>query len=993
MGRKKWKKKLIAVIMAAAVAVTALPVPGWQADMDSVEAAVTGSLRRVSVHDPSIVKDTDGTYYVFGSHIASAKSNDLTSWTQITRDYDDTVSNRLFGDLSSNLKEAFAWAGENDVDSASGAGFSVWAPDVIYNKDYVNEDGSKGAYMIYFCTSSTYCRSVIAYAVSDRIDGGYTFKGTLVYSGFTKESSKDGGSNIDKIWTDTNIDELMEEGRIDEGYNTEWGTGSSYNTDYAPNAIDPTIFTDENGKMWMTYGSWSGGIYLLEIDPATGDVIYPKSNGKTEDGRVIDKYFGYRIAGGHTISGEGPYIVYDKESGYYYLYVTYEGLCASEGYNMRLFRATDPTGPYVDEKGNSAVLDRAMDHSDIGIKVMGNYKFSSLSNGYRAPGHNSMLIDEDGQRYLIYHTRFADNEYYHEVRVHQQFINEQGWPVTAVFENRGDAISPEGYDSSEIVGTYEFINHGLQADGSSVKSPETVYLLADGTIYGDERGTWTQKDGSYYAALVIDGVTYSGVFFKQHDESADAKEVMTFTAIGTDNQTIWGVRTSSGIEEKTIGGTAATDFANITVQPVVSYTFDDASGMELAGEAYVENGVLRFATSSSSFSTTYAKIASLTDYDFSKGVTLTADIAVTNYASDWTPLFMLGDGRVGSSGTYAYHFTQGFSSIAESVNAGQVGYYGVDISEPYKWDYFSEESSRYQWYTVTVTITDSGMATYINGTKVQTGAGDYSAIMSVFANASNNYLGASYYSQDPDFAGYMDNVAIYNQVLTDEEIALLAGIKGSVQDKEDQTTQQTGTNGGATANNTNTTNTANNTADTAAPKIKAPAKGTKLKDSKTGATYKVTKAGVSGGTVAYVSPKNKKVTSVTVPATVKLNGITYKVTSISGNAWKGCSKLKTVKIGKNVTSIGAKAFYKCTALTKLTIPSKVKKIGKQAFYGDRKLKSITIRTKKLTKSKVGSKAFKGIHAKAVIKVPKTKKSAYTKILKAKGVTGKKQIIK
>ena len=72
----------------------------------------------------------------------------------------------------------------------------------------------------------------------------------------------------------------MEEGRIDPEPNAEWFAGNTaYNTDYAPNAIDPTIFTDAEGKMWMTYGSWSGGIYLLEIDPKTGDVIYPKSNG------------------------------------------------------------------------------------------------------------------------------------------------------------------------------------------------------------------------------------------------------------------------------------------------------------------------------------------------------------------------------------------------------------------------------------------------------------------------------------------------------------------------------------------------------------------------------------------------------------------------------------------------------------------------------------------------------------------------------------------
>ena len=78
-------------------------------------------------------------------------------------------------------------------------------------------------------------------------------------------------------------------------------------------------------------------------------------------------------------------------------------------------------------------------------------------------------------------------------------------------------------------------------------------------------------------------------------------------------------------------------------------------------------------------------------------------------------------------------------------------------------------------------------------------------------------------------------------------------------------------------------------------------------------------------------------------------------------------------------------------LAKITIPAKVKKIGKQAFYGCKKLKSITIKTKNLSNKKVGSKAFKGIYAKATIKIPKRKYASYKKILRAKGVSSKTKI--
>ncbi|MCM1296691.1 MAG: leucine-rich repeat domain-containing protein [Muribaculaceae bacterium] len=109
-----------------------------------------------------------------------------------------------------------------------------------------------------------------------------------------------------------------------------------------------------------------------------------------------------------------------------------------------------------------------------------------------------------------------------------------------------------------------------------------------------------------------------------------------------------------------------------------------------------------------------------------------------------------------------------------------------------------------------------------------------------------------------------------------------------------------------------------------------------------------------------------------------------KVTTIGKSAFAGCTKLKKVTLGTGLTTIGDSAFNKCTALTAVTIPSKVKKIGEQAFYGCKKLKSITIKTIKLKSSNVGANAFKGIYAKATVKVPKNKKAAYKKLIKSKG---------
>lgn len=89
-----------------------------------------------------------------------------------------------------------------------------------------------------------------------------------------------------------------------------------------------------------------------------------------------------------------------------------------------------------------------------------------------------------------------------------------------------------------------------------------------------------------------------------------------------------------------------------------------------------------------------------------------------------------------------------------------------------------------------------------------------------------------------------------------------------------------------------------------------------------------------------------------------------------------------------VTEIAAKAFKNNKTLKKIVIPSTVTKIGKAAFQNCKKLKNITIKTKKLKPKTVGAKAFKGIHARAVFKLPKKQRRVYKKVLLKKGATQK-----
>ncbi len=526
----KWRK-LSAALLAAAVSLCAV-----QLDTDSIGTAEAAGTR-VSVHDPSIIK-TNGTYYVFGSHIDAARSTDLVNWRTFTNGYAKT-NNVEFGNLSTNLAKAFAWAGE-DLGDCEG-GFAVWAPDVVYDPDFINSSGGRGAYLMYFCTSSTWNTSVIAFAQSQNVEGPYTFVDTLIYSGFTSNDTYATSStkNVNRKYTTTNIDELIASGEVT--YNNSWFNGTSYNFNVCPNAIDPTIYYDTDGKMYMVYGSWSGGIFTLEMDAATGKCIHP-TTGTTSDGRMVDSYFGTKLAGGYHKSGEGPFIEYNEDTGYYYLWETYGGLLSAGGYNMRVFRSASPTGPFLDPAGKSGIQTSSSNLDSTGLKVMGNYKFSTLNRAYMACGHNSVLRDDDGQWYLIYHARFDDGSEYHEVRVHSMWFNEAGWPVVAPFEYAKDTLAEGGYETSDIVGTYEYINHGTATDGNIINY-SSITLNSNGSISGAVTGTWTEAEDSAAATLVIGGQTYYGYFLAAQNESG--RKVMSFTAVGSNNQTVWGAKTDA----------------------------------------------------------------------------------------------------------------------------------------------------------------------------------------------------------------------------------------------------------------------------------------------------------------------------------------------------------------------------------------------------------------------------------------------------------------
>jgi arabinan endo-1,5-alpha-L-arabinosidase len=287
-----------------------------------------------------------------------------------------------------------------------------------------------------------------------------------------------------------------------------------------------------------------------------------------------DPYFGKKIAGGFYVSGEGSYIKHIGD--YYYLFVTYGFMLSAEngtdaqkkqgGYQMRVFRSTTPDGPYKDNRNQNAIFTGGAtnfgpkDNTHRGINIFGAYSdWGGMTKGEREQGHNSVINGEDGRSYLIYHTRFQDPviPQGHAVRVHQLFVNKDGWLVAAPFEYTGEEVksadiaTTQQVSTDKIPGTYQLLIHNYKLDHLTKKAamPVTVELTADKKITGDLTGTWAVTEGTSYMNLVIGGIAYRGVMVEQTLEQKTTKTIaftgLAYKSSGTDGVTVWAYQTAA----------------------------------------------------------------------------------------------------------------------------------------------------------------------------------------------------------------------------------------------------------------------------------------------------------------------------------------------------------------------------------------------------------------------------------------------------------------
>ncbi len=220
-----------------------------------------------------------------------------------------------------------------------------------------------------------------------------------------------------------------------------------------PNAIDAHVCDTPDGRKFFIYGSFFGGIFIKELEPATGMPLNPDAHfqGKCIAKKPVDSF----------IDGpEGAAVIYNPDTKFYYLFLSYGWL--GDNYDIRVGRSQDICGPYLDFSGRDLVYD------SLGTKLAGSYYFSASAPysgsdmadwefaGFRGPGHGVPFYAPKLKEYFfVHHVRdgakvfahFNEAENRYSYRMHYMVIRRMffvdGWPVFSPEPYAGEPCSVE----------------------------------------------------------------------------------------------------------------------------------------------------------------------------------------------------------------------------------------------------------------------------------------------------------------------------------------------------------------------------------------------------------------------------------------------------------------------------------------------------------------------------------------------------------------------
>lgn len=518
---------------------SAYPEPTLFSPLNGFGAAGNPSTGEINAHDPSII-EVDGVYYTFGTDnygqfgYTIRRSTDLINWEYVGvaiegfNENGRAPSNSNVPTQNNELYPIYELiSAVDDWDNS----WTLWAPNVV--------EAADGGYWLYGSWTSGFgsAQSIIFQCHAEEITGPYE----LVYA-----------ENGDPAVL---------------AYSYDGVRGSSY-----PNAIDPFVYYDQAGNMYLAYGSFFGGIWYVELDPETGlrkdGLTVAQLSGDDSNITKNQRYGACLVANGNT---EGPTISYHEGveiSSYdgtgtyvasastyedrYYLMTSSASL--SSEYNMRSYYSTSATGSYRADNGGTN-----------GSRVSGSFSWrtsASESIGYLGfrdwfvPGHNDMFTTDEGDNMLVFHVR---NEFSEE-----ENNNHFQAQVLYAFNSRGEIVmNPNRYagerlrkvTAAEIYtltdGAYSFAYVTSNAYASSYNggyAMEGLELREDGSIYFNDAavGTWVLYGDNYVLLNITTAISaatgggslsgkFYGVAFPAHIEK-DLAGGISISCLSEDGQ-------------------------------------------------------------------------------------------------------------------------------------------------------------------------------------------------------------------------------------------------------------------------------------------------------------------------------------------------------------------------------------------------------------------------------------------------------------------------
>ncbi len=340
------------------------------------------------LHDPGTMIKNNGSYFIYGDGqgISGITSTDLRNWS---------AASTVFPPANPP-----AWT-TNAVPGFTGY---FWAPDNAY---------FNGRYNLYYaCSQWGTINSAIGLVTTPSLTS--------------------------PVWTD-------------QGKVIESNYPATTNTDTtAYNCIDPSILVDTNGTVWMSFGSYSSGILVMQLDPATGKRLNTNS--------LTTYLVANNAPGGGWGSSEEGSCLY-QHGGYYYLFVNFGGCCdgVDSTYNIRVGRSSAVTGPYLDRNGNSMLTG-------------GGTMFLESTARFIGPGH-AAIMNDNGTNWFTYHFYDGLNSGAATVGLLQLYWTADGWPTLT---NDWSAFYPLAADAHEHRGLY---NGTLQNNASFTNDPARGNVL------------------------------------------------------------------------------------------------------------------------------------------------------------------------------------------------------------------------------------------------------------------------------------------------------------------------------------------------------------------------------------------------------------------------------------------------------------------------------------------------------------------------------------